>query len=91
MIHLWQLKTVVFLHWCLIHAVLLANIKRLDKELPTILEIKRTYRKVGLPKVRPTLKMLKRIRTKTKIGRRSMLEKISDMHRFNSPGCPIES
>ncbi len=21
--HLWQLKTVVFLHWCLIHAVLL--------------------------------------------------------------------
>ncbi len=25
--HLWQLKTVVFLHWCLIHSVLL------DKEL----------------------------------------------------------
>jgi hypothetical protein len=22
--HLWQLKTVVFLHWCLIHAALLA-------------------------------------------------------------------
>jgi hypothetical protein len=22
--HLWQLKTIVFLHWCLIHAVLLA-------------------------------------------------------------------
>ncbi len=23
--HLWQLKTVVFLHWCVIHAVLLEN------------------------------------------------------------------
>jgi hypothetical protein len=42
----------------------------LDKELPTILEIKRTHRKVGQPKVRPTLKMLKRIRTKTKIQNR---------------------
>ncbi len=24
--HLWQLKTVVFLHWCLIHALLFANV-----------------------------------------------------------------
>jgi hypothetical protein len=25
-IYPWQLKTVVFLHWCLIHAVLLTNV-----------------------------------------------------------------
>jgi hypothetical protein len=26
--HLWQLKTAVFLHWCLIRAILLQNLKR---------------------------------------------------------------
>ncbi len=29
--HLWQLKTVVFLHWCLICAILMLELQNLDK------------------------------------------------------------